>query len=66
MTPERPPMVNSAMRPTAKCSATVGRIVPPQSVASQLKIFTPVGIAMSMVAIEKAASATGPMPAANM
>ena len=34
--------------------------------ASQLKIFTPVGIAMSMVATEKAASATGPMPVANM
>ena len=34
--------------------------------ASQLKIFTPVGIAMIMEAIENVASATGPMPAANM
>ena len=41
-------------------------MVPPHSVASQLKIFTPVGIAMSIVATAKAASATGPMPAANM
>ena len=42
------------------------RMAPPHSVASQLKIFTPVGMAISMVAMEKAASATGPMPAANM
>ena len=39
---------------------------PPHSVASQLKIFTPVGMAISMVPIEKAASATGPIPTANM
>ena len=32
----------------------------------QLRIFTPVGTAISMVAIEKAASATGPMPTENM
>ena len=37
-------------------------MVPPHSVPSQLKIFTPVGTAISMVAMEKAASATGPMP----
>ena len=54
------------MTPAAKRKAVVNRIVPPQSVASQLKIFTPVGIAISMVAMEKAASATGPMPVANM
>ena len=35
-------------------------------VPSQLKIFTPVGTAMSMVVIEKTASATGPMPVENM
>src|SRR2546426_4992931 len=63
MMPESPPIVKSPTRPTAKWNAVVARIVPPQSVASQLKIFTPVGIAMSMVAIENAASATGPMPA---
>ena len=32
----------------------------------QLRIFTPVGTAMSMVAMEKTASATGPMPTENM
>src|SRR2546425_2233045 len=61
MMPERPPIVKSPTRPTAKWSAVVVRIAPPQSVASQLKIFTPVGIAMSMVAIENAASAIGTM-----
>ena len=35
-------------------------------VAIQLKIFTPVGIAMSIVVIENTASAIGPMPTANM
>ncbi len=35
-------------------------------VASQLKIFTPVGIAMIMVAMANAESAIGPMPTANM
>ncbi len=66
MMPESPPMVKVAMSPAAKWSAVVGRMLPPHSVASQLKIFTPVGMAISMVATEKAASATGPMPAANM
>ena len=66
MTPDRPPMVNSAMKPTAKCSALVARIWPPHSVASQLKIFTPVGTAMSIVVAEKTESAMGPRPTENM
>ncbi len=33
---------------------------------SQLKIFTPVGIAMSMVESPKAETATGPRPVTNM
>ena len=33
---------------------------------SQLKIFTPVGMAISMVVSEKNVSAIGPMPVANM
>jgi len=66
MIPDRPPIVNIAMSPAAKWKAVVKRMEPPHSVASQLKIFTPVGIAMSMVEMENAASATGPMPAANM
>ena len=59
-------MVNMAMNPSAKQSAVVKRMRPPQSVRSQLKIFTPVGTAISIVMIENAASATGPSPTANM
>ena len=39
---------------------------PPCSVAIQLKIFTPVGIAMMAVETPNAVFATGPNPAANM
>ena len=66
MMPERPPRVKRPIRPTAKSIAVVRRRAPPQSVASQLKILMPVGIAISIVATENAASAIGPMPAANM
>ncbi len=66
MTPLSPPTVNRPTSPAAKWKAVVGRIAPPQSVAIQLKILIPVGIAISIVAIENAASATGPMPVANM
>src|SRR5438132_11310602 len=41
-------MMNIAMNPTAKSSDVVNRICPPQSVPIQLKIFTPVGMAMSI------------------
>ena len=59
-------MVNIAMKPSAKSSGVVKPMRPPHSVAIQLKIFTPVGTAISMVRDEKAASATGPRPTANM
>ena len=49
VTPVSPPMVNSAMKPQAKSSGVVKRKAPPHMVASQLKIFTPVGMAMSML-----------------
>ncbi len=39
---------------------------PPQTVPSQLKIFTPVGMAMSIVERLNAETATGPRPVANM
>ena len=39
---------------------------PFHSVPSQLKIFTPVGIAMMIVETAKAVLATGPRPTANM
>ena len=66
MTPDRPPMMNIAMKPSAKYIGTRYWIEPPQTVPSQLKIFTPVGMAISMVVSEKNVSAIGPMPVANM
>ena len=39
---------------------------PPQSVANQLKIFAPVGIATSMVVIMKAARQKGSIPEVSM
>ena len=40
--------------------------LPPHIVASQFRIFTPVGTAMNIVAIEKAKTEIGPMPDTNM
>ena len=50
----------------ANSIGVVKRIEPCHIVPSQLKIFTPVGIAMSIVVTAKTESATGPMPTANM
>jgi len=66
MIPEIPPMVNRATRPIPNSMAVVYRIEPWAIVAIQLKIFTPVGIAMSIVVRPKNVSAIGPMPTANM
>ena len=66
MTPERPPIVNCAMKPRQNSIGVASRTDPPQTVASQLKIFTPVGTAMSIVERPNAETATGPMPVANM
>ena len=54
------------MRPMANSADVVKRIWPPYIVASQLKIFTPVGMAMSIVVMPNTESAIGPMPTANM
>ena len=59
-------MMNMAMKPIAKSIGVLKRIEPPHSVPIQLKIFTPVGTAISMVVTAKTASASGPMPTANM
>ena len=40
--------------------------LPPHSVAIQLRIFTPVGTAMNMVATQKAVTESGPRPETNM
>ena len=54
-------------RPRARSRiAIVIRSEPPHTVAIQLKILIPVGIAISIEVIAKVESATGPMPVANM
>jgi hypothetical protein len=55
-------MVNIATRPIANSIGVVKRSLPPHIVASQLKIFTPVGMAMSIVASEKTSRRSGPCP----
>ena len=65
-TPDSPPIVNIAMNPSANSIAVFRRTAPRHTVASQLKIFTPVGTAMSIVDRANAEIATGPRPVANM
>src|SRR5438045_444697 len=55
-----------ATKPMAKSMGVASLSEPPHMVPIQLKIFTPVGTAMNMVDIEKADTATGPSPTANM
>ena len=52
--------------PMANFMAAVYQILPPHIVSNQLKIFTPVGIAIAIVAIENTATDTGPRPDANI
>ena len=58
--------MNIQMKPRAKSIGVRIFRCPPQSVPIQLKIFTPVGTAIAMVASEKAAVATVPIPVVNM
>lgn len=48
--PVRPPTVNRKIKPRAHSSGVSHLIAPPCSVASQLNTFTPVGIAIIIVA----------------
>ncbi len=48
--PVRPPTVNRKIKPRAHSMAGDHLMFPPCRVASQLKTFTPVGIAMIIVA----------------
>lgn len=48
--PVRPPTVNKKMKPIAQSIGVSHLIVPPCRVANQLKTFTPVGIAIIIVA----------------
>ena len=64
--PERPPIVKMAMKPSAHSIGVSNEMLPRQSVASQLKIFTPVGMAMIIeLSMKKMSSPIG-RPTANM
>ena len=59
-------MVNSTINPMAKSIAVENQSLPPHIVSVQLTIFTPVGMAISIVLTENTATLTGPRPLANM
>ncbi len=59
-------MMNMAMKPTAKYIGVLNWSDPCHIVPIQLKIFTPVGMAISMVDSAKKVSAIGPIPVVNM
>src|SRR4051794_30050326 len=66
MIPVTPPMMNMAMKPTAYNIGVLKLTEPRHMVPIQLKIFTPVGTAMSIVVEANTASDNGPRPTANM
>ena len=66
ITPEIPPITNVARKPAAKNSGVLKTIDPRQSVASQLKIFTPVGTATANDDSMKNASTTSGTGVGNM
>src|SRR6266851_6191245 len=66
MMPVRPPMMNMLMKPMAHSIGVFKLTEPLNIVPIQLKIFTPVGTAMSMVLDANTASAIAPRPTANM
>ena len=59
-------MVKVAMKPRANNIGVLNRSDPCQIVPSQLKIFTPVGTAMSIVEIMKKICSVSSTPATNM
>ena len=66
MIPVTPPMMNMLMKPIANSIGVLKLTEPWTIVPIQLKIFTPVGTAMSIVLEAKTASAMAPRPTANM
>ena len=66
MIPVNPPIMNIVINPRAKSIGVSKRILPPHMVPIQLKILTPVGMAINMVKIEKAEVATTPIPVVNI
>lgn len=64
--PVRPPMVKRKINPRAHSMGGSHLMVPPCSVASQLKTLIPVGMAMIMVADVKYARVSTSMPTVNI
>jgi len=61
-----PPIVNSARNPTAYSMGVLRLMLPRHSVASQLKIFTPVGTATAIVANMNGSRTVSEIPVVNM
>ena len=66
MRPEKPPIVNRKTNASENNIGVSNVIAPRHIVAIQLKIFTPVGIAISMVANMKNIWPESGMPTVNM
>ena len=66
MSPVKPPIVNTKMKPTAHSIGVSKLSEPRHMVATQLNTFTPVGTAISMVAYMKKSWPAAGMPVANM
>lgn len=64
--PVSPPIVKRKMKPRAQSMAGDHLILPPWSVASQLKTLTPVGMAIIIVADVKYARVSTSMPTVNI
>lgn len=64
--PVRPPKVNKNKKPTAKYIGVRKSTTPPLIVAIQLKILTPVGTAIIIVADVKYARVSTSNPTVNM
>ena len=57
-----PPITNVTMKPIAHSIGELKRTRPPYMVNSQLKIFTPVGMAMTMLTMPKKPFTSAPAP----
>lgn len=64
--PVRPPMVKRKIKPRAQSIGGSHLIIPPCSVANQLKTLIPVGMAMIIVADVKYARVSTSIPTVNI
>lgn len=64
--PVKPPTVNRKIKPRAHRSGVSHLMAPPCRVASQLNTFTPVGMAIIIVAEVKYARVSTSIPTVNM